>query len=104
MIVALGPLGFDKVAESVLEIHPFSVYEIEYKPAAKLEILKGKVIDVALPEAVPVHAKSPVPVPEITIAPSVPPQVVGFVRVPKEIAGVGFIVTERVEDVVEHPF
>ncbi len=104
MIVALGPLGLFKVAESVLETHPFSVYEIEYEPAPKLEILKGKVIEVALPEAVPVHAISPVPVPEITIAPSVPPQVVGFVSVPKVIVGVGFTVTERDEEVVEHPF
>ena len=103
MIVALGPPGFDKVAESVFETHPFSVYEIEYEPAAKLEIVKGKVIEVALPEAVPVHVKSPVPVPEIRIAPFVPPQVVGFVKVPSEIVGVGFTVTESVEEVVEQP-
>ena len=103
MIVAIGPPGFDKVVESVLETHPFSVYAIEYEPAAKLEIVKGKVIEVALPEAVPVHAKSPVPVPEIRIAPSVPPQVVGFVEVPSEIDGVGFTTTVSFNEVVEHP-
>ena len=64
-----------------------------YVPAASELTVNGKLIDVAEPEAVPVHDRFPVPDPVIWIEPSVAEHALGFVVVPKTITGVVFTVT-----------
>ena len=94
--VTVGVAGTDGAVNEtgkIVDGHPELVKVILYAPTPNPVIVVGKVAPIILPLAAPVHDKSPVPDPVTTIDPSFIEQDVGFVCVPKVIAGIGLTVT-----------
>lgn len=94
MIGAAGVPGKDKEVVNGVDVQPSaSVNVMSYDPSPKLLIVAGSVIAVKLPDAVPVHDKSPVPVPVTSIEPLSIVHEDGSVNVPAAMTGNGFTVT-----------
>ena len=94
--VTVGVAGTDGAVNdpfNVFDTHPALVKVILYAPTPNPVIAAGKIAFIKLPLEAPVHDKSPVPDPVTTIDPSFIEQDVGFVCVPKVIAGIGLTVT-----------
>ena len=99
----VGGVGSLKASVIEFEEQPLpSINEIVYDPAAKLEMVYGRVIPVAEPEEVPVQLRSPLPVPVTFIDPVAVPHELGSLAVVVIlIVGVTLIVISTVDDV--HP-
>jgi hypothetical protein len=94
MVGALGVPGNDKDAFNGKDVQPnASVKVMSYDPSPKLPIVEGSVIAVEFPLVVPVHNKSPVPVPVTSIEPLSTVHDDGLVTVPVAIIGKAFTVT-----------